>query len=257
MKLNASSVQANTRAALAPARTVQRQRYHASGQRINLFGKILTIQNAPTTAAAFISHRRHRSPQLQLLQQRRSFYAPSCPRLSPPPPPPRPVHRDRGPPSQETTQTNFAKLDVLAGVQAPATEVDSCLANGFVLGNGLKITDGSGCFLINGEVVKWRPWEAARRPQQQQQAAASTATAGARGGAEGGVLLNDKGQWDCDNSAWGVLSLVWPKPGITALPSSHLFSPLRRFLRLIVGEEKNFAKKWTIKCPAFLFFLFL
>jgi NADH dehydrogenase [ubiquinone] 1 alpha subcomplex assembly factor 3 len=29
-----------------------------------------------------------------------------------------------------------------------------------------------------------------------------------------GRLRNPKGQWDVDEAAWGVLELVWPKPGM-------------------------------------------
>lgn len=32
-------------------------------------------------------------------------------------------------------------------------------------------------------------------------------------GSMGGKLLNGKGQWEVDGLAWGVLDLVWPKPG--------------------------------------------
>ena len=26
-------------------------------------------------------------------------------------------------------------------------------------------------------------------------------------------MINTKGQWECDDDAWGLLDLVWPKPG--------------------------------------------
>ncbi len=101
-----------------------------------------------------------------------------------------PATRDRGPPSEEDTQTDFAKLDVLGGAPPPATAIDACLPDGFIIGNGLRISQGSGCLLVNGEVVEWRPWEGHSRG-----------------------MLNEQGQWECDDAAWGVLSLVWPKPG--------------------------------------------
>ena len=100
------------------------------------------------------------------------------------------LDKDRGPPSQEDTQTDFSKLDVLNSAPAPTTAIDICLPDGFQLDNGLRITNGGGCLLINGEALEWRPWEG----QQ-------------------GRLINAKGQWECTNQAWGVLSLVWPKPG--------------------------------------------
>lgn len=54
--------------------------------------------------------------------------------------------------------------------------------------------------LVNGEAFGWCPWEA-----------------------EGGVgvagegqkrLVNGKGQFEVGEAAWGVLGLVWPKPGM-------------------------------------------
>lgn len=110
---------------------------------------------------------------------------------------PRLGSKDRGPPSQEETQTDFSKLDVLSDVPAPTTAIDVCLPDGFQLDNGLKITRGSGCLLVNGEALEWRPWEAS-----------------------GGRLLNEQGQWECDDQAWGVLDLVWPKPGMSSSSSS-------------------------------------
>lgn len=50
--------------------------------------------------------------------------------------------------------------------------------------------------LVAGEAFGWKPWEAAE---------------------EGGMgslrLVNAKGQFEVDDDAWGVLGLVWPKPG--------------------------------------------
>ena len=115
----------------------------------------------------------------------RQLHATSCLRE-----PPAPADRDRGPPSQEETQTDFSRLDVLANTPSPATAIDMCLPDGFLLGNSLEVTGGTGCFLLNGEALLWRPWEAST-----------------------GGLINARGQWECDDNAWGALSLVWPKPG--------------------------------------------
>ena len=30
-------------------------------------------------------------------------------------------------------------------------------------------------------------------------------------------MINKKGQWEVEKEAWGVLDLVWPKPGMTGL----------------------------------------
>lgn len=49
--------------------------------------------------------------------------------------------------------------------------------------------------LVSGEAFAWRPWECA--------------------GAGRGRLINKRGQWDVGaGGAWGVLEVVWPKPGM-------------------------------------------
>lgn len=54
---------------------------------------------------------------------------------------------------------------------------------------------GSGVLLVAGEAFAWRPWEA--RAQ------------------EGKVkIVNEKGQFEVEDEAWGLLGLVWPKPGL-------------------------------------------
>lgn len=110
---------------------------------------------------------------------------------------PKPSSTYRGPPSEEETQTDFGGLNVLGSSTGPTTGIDACHQDGFLLNSGLKIVGGSGCFLLNGDAFSWRPWDAAgRRP----------------------ALLNAKGQWDVDNSVWGLLDLVWPKPGMPIPP---------------------------------------
>jgi hypothetical protein len=79
---------------------------------------------------------------------------------------------------------------VLNGTVAPSTSIDACLDDGFQLNSGLRITGGSGVLLIGGEAFTWRPFHGRR----------------AR-------MINHKGQWECDDDAWGLLDLVWPKPG--------------------------------------------
>lgn len=110
----------------------------------------------------------------------------------------KPRTTDRGPPSQEDTQTDFGSLDVLGNIPAPTTAIDACLSDGFHLDNGLKIGGGSGCLLVAGEAFSWRPWEAF----------------GSGGDERKRRMLNEKGQWDVQKEAWGVLDLVWPKPGM-------------------------------------------
>ncbi|MCJ1442010.1 MAG: hypothetical protein MMC23_002502 [Stictis urceolatum] len=112
-----------------------------------------------------------------------------------------PKSRDRGPASQEDTQTDFGTMNVLANTPPPSTSIDACLSDGFHLDNGLKISDGSGCLLISGEAFSWRPWEA---------------TGGTRN-----AMINSKGQWNVGEIAWGALDLVWPKPGLSLRSTLH------------------------------------
>lgn len=103
-----------------------------------------------------------------------------------------PSKTDRGPISEEDTQTEFSSLDVLAHSPPPTTAVDACLNDGFHLGNGVKIRGGSGCLLVGGEAFEWRPWEVTTQRSP---------------------MVNGKGQWDVAKEAWALLEMVWPRPG--------------------------------------------
>lgn len=108
-----------------------------------------------------------------------------------------PKTTDRGPPSKEDTQTDFGSMNVLSNTPAPTTAIDACLSDGFHFDSGLKIGRGSGCLLVGGEAFSWRPWDAG----------------GGLGGPRKGRMINQKGHWEIENEAWGILDLVWPKPG--------------------------------------------
>ena len=104
-----------------------------------------------------------------------------------------PKSKDRGPPSQEKTMTDFGNLNVLGSVPPPTTSVDACMPNGFRFNSGLNILDGAGCLIVAGEVFSWRPW---------------------RVGGNGKVgMVNRSGQWQVKKEALGLLDLLWPKPG--------------------------------------------
>lgn len=109
----------------------------------------------------------------------------------------KPKTHDRGPPSSETTQTDFSALDVLGATPAPSTSIDACLWDGFHLNSGVKIVGGKGVLLAGGEAFAWRPWK------------------------ENSGFVNQKGQFEVDDEAWGVLALMWPKPGLLCPSSSH------------------------------------
>lgn len=132
-----------------------------------------------------------KSPRYQL----RSFHNSSPILLAKPP-----KSRDRGPASNEDTQTDFAKLNVLSNATPPTTGIDACTNDGFALNSGLKVS-GSGVMLAGGEVFRWRPWAA-------------------KGDGQGSSrkMINSKGQWEVDKVAWGVLDLLWPKPGRSLPP---------------------------------------
>ena len=117
-----------------------------------------------------------------------------------------PKSRDRGPPSSEDTQTDFSALNVLGNATPPATGVDACTQDGFVLNNDIRVT-GCGVLLVGGEAFRWRPWVSPGRRE---------GTIGEGGTGEDGLkgsLKDSRGLWEAQNEAWGVLDLVWPKPG--------------------------------------------
>lgn len=103
-------------------------------------------------------------------------------------PPPRPSDPASAP--AQAPPTDLSQLDVLGNTPIPATSVDICHADGFSLNSGVHITGGSGALLIGGEAFEWRPW-----------------------GSKQMRLINDKGQWEIEESAWGVFGVVWPRPG--------------------------------------------
>jgi NADH dehydrogenase [ubiquinone] 1 alpha subcomplex assembly factor 3 len=122
-----------------------------------------------------------------------------------------PKTHDRGPQSTEDTQTDFGSLNVLGNTPAPSTSINACLWDGFHLDSGVKITGGSGVLLVGGEAFKWRPWEAGKGAMQ---------------------LVNEKGQFDVEDEAWGLFSLVWPKPGECFFPRRILCALYKEVLTI-------------------------
>jgi NADH dehydrogenase [ubiquinone] 1 alpha subcomplex assembly factor 3 len=131
-----------------------------------------------------------RSPQIHISLPSRTFTASHIPLNATSR---APKSHDRGPTSKEDTQTDFGALNVLGNTPAPSTSIDACAWDGFHLNNGVKIIGGKGILLVNGEAFEWSPWLG--------------------GGKTGMELVNAKGQWDVSDEAWGLLGLVWPKPG--------------------------------------------
>ena len=93
--------------------------------------------------------------------------------------------------------TDFDQLNVLGNTPVPSTAVDVCMADGFQLNSGARVLDGNGVILVGGEAFVWRPWLAKEVPL---------------------MLVNAKGQWDVPAEAFGLLALVWPRPGQSSRP---------------------------------------
>lgn len=148
-----------------------------------------SIRTTNVSNQSCITHhalRSQRSPshQHQLI---RSFTPATLLRTPRSPPP----SNDQGSVSDDA-RTEISSLDVLANAPPPTTAVESCLSDGFFLGNGLRIGGGSGCLLVGGEAFEWRPWQVATQQRP---------------------MVNAKGQWDVDKEVWALLEVVWPRPG--------------------------------------------
>ncbi|KAL3468415.1 alkaline-phosphatase-like protein [Aspergillus heterothallicus] len=142
--------------------------------------------------------------------------------------PAKPRSHDRGPPSQEDTQTDFAALNVLGNIPAPTTAVDACLDSGFHLDNGVKITGGDGVLLVGGEAFSWRPWK------------------GKEGG-EKARMVNSKGQFEVDEQVWGVLDLVWPRPASVMPLSPETRKHINSLgIRVEVVDTRNAAAQFNL-----------
>ncbi|KAI9924788.1 hypothetical protein ASPWEDRAFT_40642 [Aspergillus wentii DTO 134E9] len=118
----------------------------------------------------------------------------------------KPTSHDRGPTSNESTQTDFAALNVLGSVPPPTTAIEATLDDGFHLDNGLRVEGGDGLLLVGGEAFAWRPWEV---------------TAGGKMG-----MVNKKGQFEVDEQVWGLLNAVWPRPDLLVIGMGATMVPL-------------------------------
>ena len=104
------------------------------------------------------------------------------------------AQREREPEGSENRQADLNALNVLGDIPAPTTAVDATLDDGFHLDNGVKIRNGDGALLVGGEAFAWRPW--LKRPSGSK-----------------AEMINKKGQFEVDEEVWGLLGLVWPRPG--------------------------------------------
>ncbi|OQD66953.1 hypothetical protein PENPOL_c004G08943 [Penicillium polonicum] len=153
------------------------------------------------------------NPNTEIPSTRRNYSSPIRPtRMIPRSHAHKPVSHDRGPESKEDTQTNFDALNVLGNIPAPTTAIDACLDSGFHLNNGVKLTNGDGLLLVGGEAFAWRPWKAVEGAESDRVAK--------------DAMLNAKGQFELDESVWGLLNLVWPKPDMLILGLGGTIFPL-------------------------------
>lgn len=96
-----------------------------------------------------------------------------------------------GPAHEHTNRSEtLSSLDVLGSIPAPPSAVEATYADGFLLSNGVRVHDG--VMLLNNEVFRWQP--ALKGGLEESKAKA------------GGML-------ELVEEAWGLLDVVYPKPG--------------------------------------------
>ena len=90
----------------------------------------------------------------------------------------------------------FSDLDVLSGLPTPASAVDAVLPDGFLLNNGLEIR-GDGVFILHNDAFRWK---------------AVIPSSGDDDG-EASKKAKKSGVLRLDEEVWGLLDVVYPKPG--------------------------------------------
>ncbi|KAI9684173.1 MAG: hypothetical protein M1829_003443 [Trizodia sp. TS-e1964] len=117
-----------------------------------------------------------------------------------------PPSTSRGPPSPESTQTDFSALDMLSSSAPSPLSIAACLPAGFAFASGARCP--AACLLLGGEGFEWCPWavtEGVGKPLP---------------------VLDALGRYDPPAAAWGVLDLLWPKPDILILGTGAVLLPL-------------------------------
>ncbi|KAK4167693.1 hypothetical protein QBC43DRAFT_311289 [Cladorrhinum sp. PSN259] len=184
---------------------------------------------ATTTPLLLLSHTTFSRAPFSTSSHIRSKRTPEKDTTPPHQPPPRPSDPASAP--AQAPPTDLSALDVLGNTPIPATSIDVCHSDGFTLNSGVNIWDGAGALLIGGEAFEWRPWTTNK------------------------MLLNAKGQWEVEDEAWGVLSLVWPRPDLLILglgPSIRPLSPKTRQaisklgIRIEILDTRNAASQYNL-----------
>ncbi len=144
-----------------------------------------------------------------------------------------PKSHDRGPTSEEDTQTDFGKMDIMSTSNAPqpATSIDACTGDGFHLNNGVKTSGGKGVLLVGGECFLWDPWSAVKSTKS---TAATTSSSPSQSD-----LLDARGTLHLPELAWSLLSLLHPKPDLLLLGTGArlqmLSRPTRDYISRVLG----------------------
>ena len=93
----------------------------------------------------------------------------------------------------------LSQLDVLSGLPAPPSAVDSVFLDGFLLNDGQTIR-GDGVFLLSNDALRWRALLLKGELEEAEAKAKETS-----------VL-------ELPDESWGLLDVVYPKPGIVLSP---------------------------------------
>lgn len=132
-----------------------------------------------------------------------------------------PTHKDRGPQSNEDTQTDFGALDVFdtSNTPIPATSIDACTSSGFHLNNGVKTAGFNGLLLTGGEAFTWAPWENSTPPTTL-----------------GEFLDTRRGILNLPVETLGLLEVVHPKPDLLIIGTGGRLWMLGKEVRSWIGE---------------------
>ncbi|ETI20009.1 hypothetical protein G647_09024 [Cladophialophora carrionii CBS 160.54] len=167
---------------------------------------------------------------------------PGSPRINPYAPS---KSRDRGPASKEETQTDFSKLDIYAsaGVEEPATSIDACTHDGFHLNNGVQTSGGRGVMLVGGEGFVWSPWAGTGAGVGDATVVSSTPPASGKErraptASQFSQFLNARSSvLDFPPSAFGLLTLLYPKPDLLIFGTGRQLHMLSKDTRRYLSEE--------------------
>jgi len=110
---------------------------------------------------------------------------------------------------------------------------------------------GSGVLLVGGEAFGWCPWVGGGKEKE-----GGSNEYGLEGNKWNEMkLVNEKGQFEVHDSAWGILGLVWPKPDLLILGLGKEMRPIspktRQYLnglgvRIEIQDTRNAAAQFNL-----------